>query len=412
MDISSLAPRLLHALAFLAWVPLVAIIHELGHAIAAARAGFRLTSFGIGRGPTALRLRMPGNVVFHIGWVFFTGGACVAIPRSPELGPRAALFHGGGIAAQIVLGLLLLAVPSGPWSTWVDAGGQFNLLVAIWNLIPWRWGRVASDGWWLFSRLTLGTMAPQRALFEQRQSIEQVLAHETRIRSPVGIWYGHLMLAWCDLLTGRTASAHERLQQSAVLATAEPQLAGIEALVRAEAALRTERPMVALRIVEDARSALSEAHEIADLLTLVEARSWLAFGDVIKARRALGHLAGLGGPIGREAMSASLAVAVVDADRSAVCSTANRLARDSTRGMFDPMSASRTLHAACELAPDPASSARWQARAIGMARAAVHRASSEDKPALQGMLAEMLNTNGGFAAPRPAPAMESLPVKR
>ena len=232
MEIERILARLFPLLWFLAWVPLVALIHELGHALVASSAGFRLTSFGIGRGRPIVRTRMPGGVVFHIGWLFFTGGACVAIPRSPEAGPRAALFHGGGIAAQVVLGCLLLLVPEGAWSAWAEAGGQFNLLVAVWNLLPWRWGRVASDGWWLFSRLTQGAMAPRRALFEQRRAIEQVLEYETRVRSPIGMWYGHLMLAWCDLLTGRRASAMERLDQARPLPISDPHLEGIEALVR------------------------------------------------------------------------------------------------------------------------------------------------------------------------------------
>jgi hypothetical protein len=400
MEIASFLARASPMLWFLAWVPLVALIHELGHALVASSAGYRLTSFGIGRGRPIIRVRMPGGIVFHIGWLFFTGGACVAIPRSPEAGPRAALFHGGGIAAQVALGILLLLVPEGSWSAWATAGGQFNLLVAVWNLLPWRWGRVASDGWWLFSRLTQGAMVPRRALFEQRRAIEQVLEYETRVRSPIGIWYGHLMLAWCDLLTGRWASASERLDLARPLPISDPHLEGIEALVRAEAALRNAQPLVALRIIESTHIGLIDTTETTDLLTMVEARAWLTLGDADRARRAVGRLAGLGGPIGREAMSVALSIAVQTEDRPAVLSTANRLARSSTLGMFDPLAASLALDRAAPLAPDAQTGARWRARAVGIARAALHQATAEDKPTLRAVLDRILG--GEKTSPSPS----------
>jgi hypothetical protein len=389
-NVSLDTPSLPQVILLLLWVPLVALIHELGHAVFARPAGFRVTSFGIGRGWPLVRLQMPGGVVFHVGWLFFTGGACVAIPGSPESGPRAALFHGGGIAAQVVLGLGLLCIPQGPWTPWVNAGGQFNLLVAAWNLLPWRWGRVASDGWWLVSRLTHGAMVPRRALFEQRRAIEQVLEYETRVGSPIGIWYGHLMLAWCDLLAGRTASARERLAQALPLPVQDVHLAGIEALVRAEAAVRSDQPMVALRIIESNRDTDALSDDAIDLLTVTEARAWMALGDTPRARNVIGRLAGVGGAIGREAMSVALALAVMSHDRPAAQFTASRLARASTQGMFDPLAAALALDQAAGLAPSPETAARWRARSVGIARAAMHQASADDKPSIRAVLDRIL----------------------
>lgn len=381
----------LQLLLLLLWVPLVAIVHELGHALWAGPGGFRVTSFGIGRGRPMVRVGLPGGVVFHVGWLFFTGGACVAIPRTPESGPRAALFHGGGIAAQIALGLGLLCIPDGPLSGWLDAGGRFNLLVAGWNLLPWRTGRMASDGWWLLSRLTRGAVAPRRALFEQREALQRVLAYEQRVGSPVGIWYGHRMLAWCDLLAGRTASAIERLAQVPPLPITDPHLESIDALIRTEAHLRSGHAMVALRTIEEVHRSAPLAPETADLFNVVEARAWLALGDVRRARQSVGKLAGLGGTIGREAASVSLTIAVATDDLQSVHATATRLSRSSTAGLFDPLSAARALASAAALAPDVATAARWKARAVGIVRAAWHRASAEDKPAIQNELDRLLH---------------------
>lgn len=377
-------------LALLLWVPIVAIVHELGHALAARPAGFRVTSFGIGRGRPILRATLPGGVVFHIGWLFFTGGACVAIPRSPESGPRAALFHGGGIAAQVLLGALLLVLPEGPSTPWLEAGGQFNLLVAAWNLLPWRMGRMASDGWWLLSRLTSGAVAPRRALFEQRDAIEKVLAYERRVGSPVGIWYGHRMLAWCDLLADRVDSAHARLHDAAPLPVPDPHLERIDGLIRAEAWQRSGHPLVALRTIETLREAPIPADDTADLLVVVEARAWLALGDLHRARQCVAQLAGVGGAIGREATSVFLAIATASEDQPAVYTAATRLSKASTAGMFDPLSAARALADAVPLAPDHNTAARWRARAVGIARAALQQASPEDQPALQAALTSLV----------------------
>ena len=314
--------------ALVLWIPLVAVVHEAGHALLAPLAGYRVTSFGIGRGRPILRIALPGGVVFYVGWLFFTGGACVAIPRSPALGPRGALFHGGGIAAQLVLGVLLLLVPEGGWTPWVHAGAQFNLAVAAWNMLPWRFGRVASDGWRLLSRVGGGVVAPRWSLFAQRSSIEVVLDYERRVGSAVGVWYGDLMLAWADLLVGRLTSGRERLERAGdLLKVSDPQLMAIDRLVRAESSRRSGQPMVALRHVVEARALEDQIGETTDLLTVTEARAWRALGDRVRAGRALELLAGVGGTVGREAACVALELAVDDADDAAVQQAAGRLAR-------------------------------------------------------------------------------------
>lgn len=372
--------------ALVLWVPLVAVVHEAGHALLAPLAGYRVTSFGIGRGRPVVRVVLPGGVVFHVGWLFFTGGACVAIPRSPDLGPRAALFHGGGIAAQVVLGGLLLLVPEGRWTFWVEAGAQFNLAVAAWNLLPWRFGRVASDGWRLLSRVGGGVVAPRWSLFAQRGAIEAVLDYERRVGSELGAWYGDLMLAWADLLVGRVEDGCGRLEAGPALPVDDDQLAAIDRLVHAEASRRSGQPMVALRHVAEARALGDQLGETQDLLTVTEARAWRQLGDRMRAGRALERLAGVAGAVGREAACVSLELAIDDGDEAAVGQAAGRLARLSTAGMLDPLSAAITLARAASWRGPSDDASRWQARAVGIARVAWEHAAVVDKPRVQQLL--------------------------
>lgn len=379
--------------ALVLWVPLVAVVHEAGHALLAPIAGYRVTSFGIGRGRPVVRLELPGGVVFHVGWLFFTGGACVAIPRSPDLGVRGALFHGGGIAAQVVLGVLLLGVPDGAWSAWVEAGGQFNFAVAAWNLLPWRLGRVASDGWRLLSRVGGGVVAPRWSLFAQRGAMQAVLDYEQRVGSTVGVWYGDLMLAWADLLVGRVDDGRARLDASAALPVDDDQLAAIGHLVRAEGCLRGGQPMVALRHVTDARGT-GLVGETEDLLTVTEARAWRMLGDRGRAGRALERLAGVGGAVGREATCVALELAIDDRDDPAIRSAAHRLVRLSTGGMHDPLRAASMLARAAAWRGSSEESLRWHARAVGIARAAWDHATAEDKVYVQKLLDDVMSGAG------------------
>lgn len=389
-------------LMLLVWVPVVAIVHELGHAVAAGPGGYRVTSFGIGRGRPLFRWTLPGGVVFHVGWLFFTGGACVAIPRSPGGGPRSALFHGGGVGAQLLLAILLWILQSIVDDTWLRAGAHFNLLVIGWNLLPWRTARMASDGWWLLSRLTRGAVAPHRALFEQRESIQLVLAYEERVQSPIGIWYGHRMLAWCDILAGRLASAIERLGTVPPLSVAAPYLENIDRLIRAEAQLRSGQPMVAIRTIATARAKGMLPNDTADLMVVVEARAWLQLGDLDRARGCVATLAGVGGAIGREVTSVALDIALQSGDESMIIATATRLSRDSTAGLFDPLTAARALTEAARQTGDRGIATRWHARAVGLTRAALHRASAVDKPAIQQQLDQILDAGPVSASQPPA----------
>lgn len=163
-DSATLLYLFLHALGLLAWVPVISLVHEAGHAVLARPAGFRVTSFGVGRGRPLARFRGPGGVVVAVRLWIFAGGACVAIPRGPGPRARAALFHAGGALAQLALAVLL-ALSDAPWSTPV---AQFNWMVLVFNLVPWRFGGFASDGWWIVAHLRAGPNGGPGMLFSRR----------------------------------------------------------------------------------------------------------------------------------------------------------------------------------------------------------------------------------------------------
>jgi len=166
--------------------------------------------------------------------------------------------------------------------------------------------------------------------------------------------------------------------------------------------------MVALRLIESARSSLDLADDTADLLVVIETRAWLALGDLEHARRSVGKLAGVGGAVGREVASVALSIAVASHDPHTVFATATRLSKASTAGMFDPLGAARALASAATLAPDAPTSARWHARAVGLASAAIHQAEPEDKPAIQRTLDNIVGLSAHADTPPSATVGQAI----
>jgi hypothetical protein len=331
------------------WAVLISLVHELGHAIAAHPAGFRLTSFGVGYGPVVLRVPLGHQRVFTLGLAFLGGGACVAIPER-GIGPRAAWFHAGGLLAQVVLGLVLALFPAGPTR---DLGLELNLLILVYNLLPWRWASAASDGWWLLNRLGPG-IVQERPLFSRKVAFQRLLAHELRQSSPLGTAWARLMLAEGHLQLGELGLAQEQLlalpdgdrltpalDAQVALAWGElgRQQGELEAPARSWAELRRRRP---------------EAPPVAleDRLALGVARAAIGKGDYEGCRTLLVNFAGVGGEVGTLATLVRLELALAEQDPAAVRGAAARLAWNLSGPQLDPLGGLRAVSAAARYLGD------------------------------------------------------------
>jgi hypothetical protein len=357
-------PAELFALVLL--VPLIGMLHELGHAAAAPLAGYRVTSLGLGLGAPLLRRVTPRGWVLWLGRWPLAGGACVAIPASLKARPW--LYHLGGLAAQALLALLLHPFAE---EHWVLARAEtFNLLVLAWNLLPWRWRGLASDGWHLVTRL--GSSRGRMLALGRRPVLERLERFEGVVGSPVGVWYARLGLAWLEVLVGRPRRAEAFL--------AEPLPDGLGPEDRGILALRGHVQVAWLlasgdtgAALEDARawrarlgSAVPDAAE--DLTTLAVARALVRGGQPGEALRVLASLAGVSGAIGREATAIMLAAALQGEDLRAVVHAAWRLVERMPGPFFDPVLVVRGLTAAAALLPAEDPAARRFAREAGRAR--------------------------------------------
>jgi hypothetical protein len=182
----------------LVYLALVALVHELGHALLARPAGFRLTSLGLGAGAPLLRIPLGQGRVFVLHRWFFLGGACVAIPATLEGGRRAAWFHGGGVLAQLALAPVLRLLPA----AW-DLGDleEINALMLIGNLMPWRMGGQVSDGWRLFAALRPGGRGAG-VLLDRRAALQHLQRFEAARGSPDGEAWARLLLGWVGAQRG------------------------------------------------------------------------------------------------------------------------------------------------------------------------------------------------------------------
>ncbi len=292
----------------MASVPLLVLLHEAGHALFARWGGFRVTSFAIGVGRPLWHVRI-GQVVVHVDRWFLAGGHCIAIPTEAA-SIRRMWFHGGGLIAQAVLGLFLMLLPDG---TVVDRIEIFNGLVALTNAIPWRYRGNASDGWYLLDALTGGTRGGE--VVAQRAALEKLAARESAVESPIGRLYADVCLAWIDVLCGRTAEAGYFFNVDPPESVVEPWVDALYHYVHAEWHRLEGRPLAALRTIRQTRSAYTGEldDQPAGMLAVAEARCLLDLDAPEQAQRSLARVAGLGGPIGRQAAAVHLA-AVLDGE--------------------------------------------------------------------------------------------------
>ncbi len=334
------------ALAFLAAVPLVALVHELGHALLAGPAGLRVTSFGIGLGRPVARFRGPGGVVLVLRMWVVAGGACVAVPRGPGVRARVAWFHAGGALAQLVLAALLAGVAAaGLDSPSLASVARFNVLVLVFNLVPWKVGGRASDGWWILQHVRAGRGGPG-LLFTRRAELERLLRWEEEGESPVGVWYARLLLAWMDLQLRRLDRADAFFTREHAEAVLDPHLDALHHGLVAEWHRLRGRPLAALWVFRQLRQARPDGlpPETEDLLHLVEGRTWLDLGEVTRAREALTRLAGVEGTAAADATVLRVEVALAADDPEELRRAVRRVRLRA--GSLDPVGATRTLAAA------------------------------------------------------------------
>ncbi|MEZ4317511.1 MAG: site-2 protease family protein [Myxococcota bacterium] len=369
--------------------PLVVLLHELGHALLARRGGYRVTSFGIGLGPPLWTLRLSGPLVVHVDRWLIAGGACIAIPNGPP-STRRIWFHGGGLLAQGLLALVLLALPA-HWI--VDRITQFNLLVALTNAIPWRVGASASDGWYILDALSgsrrTGNLLTQRAIFEQ------MAAREFAIGSPMGVAYADLCVAWTDVIAGRLEEAGEFFADDPPETAAHPWTDAVYHYVKAEWHREEGRPLASLATAKDGRNALgpSSSPDAHALLALAEARALVLLDEPDRAQRALQRVAG--GPLAIQALPVTLWCTLDAGDDEDLELASWKVARHLAGPWLDPVDpALALLEAAEELSRRGRLNAARSARdaATTLAHRTLRSAAIEDRRTLSYRLRQAVHT--------------------
>lgn len=286
--------------------PGLVLLHEAGHAALARRGGYRVTSFGVGLGPPLWSVYLRDGVVLHFDRWLLAGGACTAIPLGPQT-PRRAWFHGGGLLVQAALAVVLLLLPD----VWlVERIESFNLLVAATNLVPWRFGAQASDGWHLLDAFTGGKRAG--SVLGQRASLERTRDREVAVDSPVGRTYCDVCLAWSEVQLGRPELADELLAERGPDATREPWVDALFHVVSAEVHRARGCPLPALRTVREAQAIEGLDDDARALLDLAEARTLIDVGAPEQAAPVLARLAGASGQLALQAAAVLLLASLDD----------------------------------------------------------------------------------------------------
>lgn len=165
-----MCPLVLSLAMLVAFLPVVAGVHELGHITGGRLGGYYVAAAGLGGGRRFFTLALGRRFNLFLGPLLFTGGATIAFPgRIPTSRWAAFVYHYGGIVAQLVMQITLHLIY---WylpdtRPFLLPGIALNGLVVVVNLLPYRFpvgsAMVASDGARALS--ALGTdLAPQSGL--------------------------------------------------------------------------------------------------------------------------------------------------------------------------------------------------------------------------------------------------------
>ncbi len=318
LSITDVLPSLV---VLLAAVPLITTIHEAGHALMAGPAGYRLTSFGVGHGRPLVSHRTRAGVVLYLGRKLWMGGSCVAIPVK-VVPQRRRLYQAGGLLAQVVAGVVL-AVACRVWPV-LEVAFDFNLLVFAFNVLPWRVRGHASDGWHLLGASVGAGRTGE--LVGQRAWVERFERFERSVGSPVGEAWCRLMGAWIDVVTGQPSEAAQALGED--LPLLEPDLESLHTYVAAERHRLEGAPLAGLRLIADLRRDYGAdlPDEAADLVTIGEARLYVALGEPRRGELLVGGVGGVGGLGGLDALAVRLEAAIGHATVDEIEVAARRLA--------------------------------------------------------------------------------------
>lgn len=369
---------MLETLALLVYGPALVVWHELGHALFARAGGYRLTSFGIGLGRPLWTMVLSGPLVVHVDRWFFAGGATAAIPDGPASTKRI-WFHGGGLLLQGLLAAVLLVLPD-HWL--VDRVAQFNLLVALTNAVPWRFGGHASDGWYIVDALLGGRRTG--SVLTQRSVLEAMALREVEVDSPLGTAYADLCVAWADVLAGRLEEAGEFFHDDPPETAIHPWTDALYHYVKAEWHREEGRPLAALPTAREGRAALGDAlgTDAVALLALAEARALLALDEPLAARRTLHRV--VGSPLAIHALPIVL-WASLDASTDELEVATWKVARHIHEPWLDP---GDPVLALCEAADELEARGRVNAAraaretATGLARRTLRSADLQDRRTL------------------------------
>lgn len=135
-------------------MPLRIFIHEAGHALIARINGHVVWRTQIGSGPVRHKFRV-GTIPFDIGAYPWTGGRMYHFDPAdqPKRGTTAAIVMAGPTANALLATFCLVLAhrlePASLTSAMLNTFGYLNLIMAIYNLIPRRFGdndSVVSDG--------------------------------------------------------------------------------------------------------------------------------------------------------------------------------------------------------------------------------------------------------------------------
>ena len=137
----------------IAFLPVVAIVHEAGHVVGGCLGRYYVAAVGLGGGRRFLHIPIGPRFNLFVGPVLLAGGATIAFPTHLPVRRRHAFsYHYGGIAAQLLfqaaLHMVFWGIPS--VRPLLLPGLALNALVVVANLLPYRIPvggyRLASDG--------------------------------------------------------------------------------------------------------------------------------------------------------------------------------------------------------------------------------------------------------------------------
>lgn len=328
-------------------LPVVGLVHELGHAATARIAGYRVSSLGFGH---AYKIWSPlfrtqlKHCRFYVGLHFWAGGRCVTVPKAPRLGWLWAHFL-GGVFAQALLAIPLMWLSADHEGAYVVA--QFNFLVMGFNLLPWKFRGGHSDGWNAVASLVSNSKGGFSLV--SSNLLQQVWDHEVSVGA-------HLGEEWCRITWARLAvAAGEGHGEADFLTSKEAmkdlEMEGLRICIAANWHCMEGRPLAALAACQSARTLWGPEFSdfSSDLIYLAEARAFLSMNEAGRARTCLSMVAGSADVVAQEAVVVGLQIAISEGQPDRVERMARRLISRLNRSFLDPEHVSMTLVLSAEL---------------------------------------------------------------